>query len=298
MSRLFGRIIRVTVSGKAGSATFIGDQSPEAGLQIAFTAQATLGSKPNSGTVTITNLSKARRNMLGEEYDSLTLEVGYKDSGPQVLLKGDIRDVAHAKTSPDITTTIEVGDGDQAFEKGKASKTFPSGTKPKEIVEYLRKQMPGLAKGEIKGLDELPATKRPTTVYGHAYRELDTLGRQHGFYWSIQNGEFQTLKADEALNQPAVLISSTTGMLGSVTPTDKGVKFTCLPIPGLKPGRLVDVRSDFLDTGSGAAKEKRSTDAGGGLFRIATIAYSGSSREEKFHAEVEANRYQGKKVVK
>ncbi|EHP94873.1 baseplate hub protein [Methylorubrum extorquens] len=297
MSRLFGRIIRVTVSGKAGSATFIGDQSPEAGLQIAFTAQATLGSKPNSGTVTITNLSKARRNMLGEEYDSLTLEVGYKDSGPQVLLKGDIRDVAHAKTSPDITTTIEVGDGDQAFEKGKASKTFPAGTKPKEIVEYLRKQMPGLAKGEIKGLDELPATKRPTTVYGHAYRELDTLGRQHGFYWSIQNGKFQALKSDEHLGGN-ILITPESGMLGVPTPTDKGVKVTTLIIPGLAPGRLIDVRSDFIDTGAGQSREKRSTDAGGGLFRIATIAYAGSSREDDFTAEIEANRVQGDKVKK
>jgi hypothetical protein len=297
MSRLFGRIIRVTVSGKAGSATFIGDQSPEAGLQIAFTTQATLGSKPNSGTVTITNLSKARRNMLGEEYDSLTLEVGYKDSGPQVLLKGDIRDVAHAKTSPDITTTIEVGDGDQAFEKGKASKTFPAGTKPKEIVEYLRKQMPGLAKGEVKGLDELPATKRPTTVYGHAYRELDTLGRQHGFYWSIQNGKFQALKSDEHLGGN-ILISGETGLLGVPTPTDKGCKVTTLIIPGLAPGKLIDVRSDFIDTGAGQGREKRSTDAGGGLFRIATIAYAGSSREDDFTAEIEANRVQGDKVKK
>ena len=297
MSRLFGRIIRVTVSGKAGSATFIGDQSPEAGLQIAFTTTHTLGSKPNSGTVTITNLTPARRNMLGEEYDSLTLEVGYKDSGPQVLLKGDIRDVAHAKTSPDITTTIEVGDGDQAFEKGKASKTFPAGTKPKEIVEYLRKQMPGLAKGEIKGLDELPATKRPTTVYGHAYRELDTLGRQHGFYWSIQNGKFQALKSDEHLGGN-ILITPESGMLGVPTPTDKGVKVTTLIIPGLAPGKLIDVRSDFIDTGAGQQREKRSTDAGGGLFRIATIAYAGSSREDDFTAEIEANRVQGDKVKK
>lgn len=297
MSRLFGRIIRVTVSGKAGSATFIGDQSPEAGLQISFTTTHTLGSKPNSGTVTITNLTPARRNMLGEEYDSLTLEVGYKDSGPQVLLKGDIRDVAHAKTSPDITTTIEVGDGDQAFEKGKASKTFPAGTKPKEIVEYLRKQMPGLAKGEIKGLDELPATKRPTTVYGHAYRELDTLGRQHGFYWSIQNGKFQALKSDEHLGGN-ILITPESGMLGVPTPTDKGVKVTTLIIPGLAPGKRIDVRSDFIDTGAGQSREKRSTDAGGGLFRIATIAYAGSSREDDFTAEIEANRVQGDKVKK
>lgn len=297
MSRLFGRVVRVTVEGKGGTATFEGSQSPEPGLHIQFTCTQSIGSKQNSGTVTLTNLSKARRNMLGEEYDKLTLEVGYKDSGPSVLLKGNIRDVSHAKTSPDITTTVTVGDGDKAFKEGKASKTFPAGTKPKEIVEYLRKQMPGLQKGEIKGLDDLPATKRPTTVYGYAYRELDTLGRQHGFYWSVQNEKFQAVKSDEHLGGN-ILISEETGMLGVPTVTDKGCTVTTLIIPGLTPGKTIDVRSDFLDTGAGKGKEKRSTDAGGGLFRIASISYSGASRSDDFQAEIEGNRVAGDKVKK
>jgi hypothetical protein len=295
MTRQFGRIIRVTVSGKGGSATFDGSQSPEAGLKIEFSCTRTLGSKPNSGTVTVTNLSKDRRNKLGEEYDKLTLEVGYKDRGYTTLIEGDIRDVAHAKTSPDITTTIEIGDGDKAFEQGKASKTFKAGTKPKEIIEYLRDQMPGLKKGEIKGLDDLPATKRPTTVYGHAYREMDTLGRQHKFYWSIQNGKFQAMKSDEHLGGN-ILISSETGMLGAPTATDKGCTVTTLYNPELQPGRTIDVRSDFLDQGSG--RDKRASDAGGGIFRISTISFSGGSRSEEFNCEVEGNRVQGEKVKK
>lgn len=297
MTRLFGRIIRVTVEGKAGKATFFGDQSPFAGLQITGNCTHTIGSKQNEGAVTITNLSKARRNMIGEEYDKLTLEFGWKDIEPWVLFSGDIRDMSHAKTSPDITTTIEVGDGDTAVGKGKASKTFPAGTKPKEIVEYLRKQMPGIAKGEIKGLDDLPATKRPTTVYGHAYRELDNLGREHGFYWSLQNGKMQAVKSDEHLGGD-VLISAETGMLGVPVVTDKGCKVTTLIIPGLTPGRTIDVRSEYLDTGAGRAKDKRATDDGGGIFRIASVSYTFASRSEECTAEIEANRVAGDKVKK
>lgn len=295
--RLFGRIIRVTVEGDGGSATFIGDQSPEPGLSISGTCTQTIGSKQNAGTVTIKNLSQARRNMLGNEYDKVTVEFGWKGMAPWVLFSGDIRDVSHTKTSPEIETAIEVGDGDKAIGKGKASKTFPAGTKPKDIVEYLRKQMPGIAKGEIKGLDDLPATKRPTTVYGYAYRELDTIGRQHGFYWSLQNGKMQAVKADEHLGG-STIISQETGLLGSVTPTDKGVKFTCLIQPGIEPGRMVDVRSAFLDTGTGKGKDKRTTDAGGGLFRVASVAYTIASRDDECTAEVEANRIQNGKVVK
>jgi len=295
--RLFGRIIRVTVEGSAGKATFFGDQSPEAGLRISGSCTQTIGSKPNAGNVTITNLSKARRNMLGNEYDKLTVEFGWKGMAPWVLFSGDIRDVSHAKTSPDIETAVEVGDGDKAIGQGKASKTFPAGTKPKDIVEYLRKQMPGLAKGEIKGLDDLPSTKRPTTLYGYAYREMDNIGRQHGLYWSMQNGKMQTVKADEHLGGN-ILISAETGMIGVPTPTDKGVKVTTLIIPGLIPGRVIDVRSEFTDTGLAAKKDKRPTDAGGGLFRIASVAYTIASRDDDCTAEIEANRIQGGKVKK
>jgi hypothetical protein len=297
VTRLWKRIIRVTVSGKSGSATFDAGQTPNPGLQISFNCSKSLGSKQNSGTVVITNLSKDRRNKLGEEYDELTLEFGYQGGPMTVLIKGNIRDVTHAKTSPDITSTIEVGDGDKAVEKGAASKTFKAGTKPKEIVEYLRDQMPGLKKGKIKGLDDLPATKRPTTVYGYAYRELDTLGRQHSFYWSIQDGKFQAVKNDEHLGGD-ILISAETGMLGVPTPTDKGCKVTCLIIPGLAPGKTMKVMSEFIDTGKGKDNEKRSTDAGGGVFRIAAISYSGSSREDDCTAEVEGNRVAGDKVKK
>ena len=62
------------------------------------------------------------------------------------------------------------------------------------------------------------------------------------------------------------------------------------------PGRLVDVRSDFLDTKSG--RDKRSSDDGGGKFRVATANFSGDSRDAPFFVEVEAHRVQGEKVKK
>lgn len=293
--RFWKRKVRVTVSGKGGSASFIGDQSPEPGLAITFSTTLNIGSKQNSGSVTITNLSASTRNKLGEEYDTLTLEVGYEDGGYSTIMKGDIRDVTHAKSSPDIDSTIEVGDGDKAVEKGTASKTFPTGTKPKDIVQYLQGQLPGVTKGEVKGLDNLPKTKRPVTVFGRASSNLDKLGREHQFYWSIQHGTSQVVKADEHLGGN-ILISAETGLVGVAEPTDKGVKFKALLNPALLPGKTVDVRSDFLDEGSG--REKRSTDDGGGIHRIATVTFSGTTRSDDFYAEVEANRVQGEKVKK
>lgn len=296
MTKLWNRIVKVTVAGKGGSATFDGRQFPQAGLKIGFDVTKTIGSSQNTGTVTVTNLSKSRRNMLGEEYDTLELTVGYNDDGGSLLLKGNIRDVKHQKDSPDVVSTIEIGDGDKGVNEGAASKTFKAGTKPKEIVEYLVKQMPGVEIGQLKGLDDLAAYKRPVTLFGYAANELNELGRQHKFYWSIQNGKFEAVANDKFIDDGVILVSQETGLIGIAEPTDKGVKFKCLINTRLLPGRKVKVQSDFIDETSG--REKRDSDDGGGLFRVSSAHFSGDSRDAPFFVEVDANRIQGEKVVK
>ena len=295
MSQQWQRIIRVTVSGKGGSATFDGTQTPNPGFEIGFSGTKTIGSKQNTFNVDITNLSKSSRNKMGEEWDQLILEFGYKSTGASVLFKGAIRDVSHSKDSNDITTTIECGDGDKGVNKGAVSKTFPKGTKPKEVAEYLQKNMPGVDKGKMEGLDDLPAFKRPVSVFGYAASEMDTLGRQFGFYWNIHNEKMNTVKNDKHLGE-AVIISSETGLIGVPTETDKGLKFKCLANPRIVPAFLCDVRSNFLDEGSG--RDKRQSDYGGGIIRVSSAAFSGHSRSDEYFCEVEGNRVQGDKVAK
>lgn len=274
---------------------FEGSQDPDPGFSISFSGTKTLGSKQNTFEVTIWNLSKSTRNMLGSEYDKITVEAGYKESGFSLVFTGSIRDVTTTKSSPDIETKISAGDGDEGVGKGAVSKTFPAGTKPKEIVEHIRGEMPKTEAGPMVGLDDLPAYTRPVSLFGWAARELDQIGREHAFYWSIQNGKFQAVKNDRHLGGN-ILISSETGMIGTPQVTDKGVKVKCLLNPDILPGKTVDVRSDFLDEGSG--RDKRRSDDGGGLFRVNSVALAGHSREQSWYCEIDGNRVQGDKVVK
>ncbi len=286
--RQWKRIIEVTVTGKAGSLK-VGN------LKIDFSVSKGIGSKQNTATIAIWNLTKSHRRQLGEEFDKIELKAGYEGGPLSVIFKGDIRDVTHTKETADVKSEMECGDGDEAIGKGAVSKTFPAGTKPKAVVEYLQSEMPGTTKGEMKGIDDLPAYKRPVSLYGWAAREMDKLGREHGFYWSIQNGEVQAVKNDKVLSGTTV-VSKETGMIGIPTVTDKGVKIKALLNPEIAPGRTIDVRSGFLDEESG--KEKRKSDDGGGLFRVSEVTFSGTNRGEEFYVEAEANRIEGEKVVK
>ncbi|KRE07465.1 hypothetical protein ASE63_22460 [Bosea sp. Root381] len=278
----------MTISGKAGTLT-VRD------LKIDFSVSKGIGSSQNEAKISIWNLTKSHRKQLGDELDKIELKVGYKDGPLSTIFKGSIRDSTDTKDSPDIESAIDCGDGDEAVSKGAASKTFKKGTKPKEIVEYLVGQLPGVAKGEMKGLDDLPAYKRPVTVFGHAAAELDKIGRQHRLYWSIQDGTAQVLKNNEML--PGVtVISEDTGMIGIPQTTDKGIRVKTLLNPNIAPGRQIDVRSGFLDEGSGRDKSK--TDQGGGIFRVSQVTFTGTNEGDDWYAEIEANRAEGGKVVR
>jgi len=281
-------VVEVTVSGKAGTLT-VRD------LRIDFEVAKGIGSKQNTATISIWNLTASHRKQMGEEFDKIELKVGYKNGPLSTIFKGNIRDVTHTKETADVKSEMECGDGDEAFSKGAVSKTFPAGTKPKEIVDYLAGEMPGATKGEMKGIDDLPAYKRPVTLFGWSWSEMDKIGREHGFYWSIQNGQVEAVKNDQVL-QGTTVLSSETGMLSIPEITDKGVKIKALLNPNIAPGRQIDVRSDFLDEDSG--RDKRKTDQGGGIFRVSDVTYSGSTRDVDFYVEAEASRVEGGKVVK
>lgn len=286
--RQWWRVVEVTVSGKAGTLT-VRD------LRIDFEVSKGIGSKQNTATISIWNLTASHRKQLGEELDKIELKVGYRDGPLSTIFKGNIRDVTHTKDTADVKSEMECGDGDEAFSKGAVSKTFPAGTKPKEIVEYLAGEMPGATKGEMKGIDDLPAYKRSVTLFGWSWSEMDKIGREQGFYWSIQNGQVEALKNDQVL-QGTTVLSSETGMLSIPEVTDKGVKIKALLNPEIAPGRQIDVRSDFLDEGSG--RDKRKTDQGGGIFRVSDVTFTGSTRSEEYYVEAEASRVEGGKVVK
>ncbi|TQI72895.1 hypothetical protein FHT98_0615 [Bosea sp. AK1] len=296
MSDQFMRQVEVTIEGKAGALVINGpDVALTEQLKVDFSGKLTIGSSQNTGTVTIWNLTRSNRAKLGEEFDQLTLKVKYEKGESGILIKGSIRDVTNKLDGADVSSEIEIGDGDEAVNKSGVSKSFPAGTKPKEVASYIVGQMAKVTPGPMVGIDDLPAYTKPIAVFGYAKRELDTLGREHGFYWSIQSGTAEIVKADRFIDDVTIL-SKATGLLNTPEETDKGIKVRCLINPRIKPNRVIDVRSDFQDEGSG--RDKTKSDQGGGLFRVATIDFSGSNRAQEFYFDIEANRIQGNKVVK
>lgn len=288
--RQFLRKARVTFFGSGGFTVNPSDNVERHELRIAFDVSKTISGSANKFEIRVWNLNADHRNSIGKELEEVQLEAGYvpPEGGGNlsIIAKGFIRDVQHDRDGPDIITTVSCGDGDKAHRKATISKTYPAGTPVADVVQGLYDQMKsnGVDKGEWKFPDDIRTLKRPYSMCGGCVRELNNLGRGNGFYWSIQNGVMEVIPSDGHL-AGEVLISAETGMIGTPTITDNGVKVKCLLNPAIRPNRTVMVESEIL--------EMNSQD---NLYRVSELSFSGDNMQGDFIASVHGESISDKKV--
>lgn len=284
------RKVRLTAKGSRGT-LFINEGGTNLhDLRIAFDISKSISSTQNSGTIRIWNLTESHRNALGKELDDITLEAGYLpvdgSGNVGIIFKGQMRDVEHSRDGPDIITEISCGEGDKAFRKATISKTYKAGTEVKEVVEDIYKELEkeGITKGEFKYPRDTPKFKRPYTVCGSCKRELDTLGRGKDFYWSVQNGTMELIPGNGFVGQ-IVLLTPETGLVGTPTITDNGVKVKALLNPEIRPNRRVRIESKVLEM-----------NAENGIYRVSVADYSGDNMKGDFIVSITGESVKEKKV--
>lgn len=285
------RKARVTLSGDgAGFVVNPLDEVAPHEMRIAFEVSKGISGEANSANISIWNLNEDHRNAVGKELDDIQLEAGYMppEGGGNVgiIFKGQIRDFEHVRKGPDIITKISCGDGDKALRKATIAKTYKKGTKVQEVLEGIQEQLEkeGITKGQWKLPDDVKDFKRPYSMCGSCKRELNTLGRGKRFYWSIQNGTMEIIPSDGHL-AGVVLLTYETGLIGTPTITDNGVKATALLNPDIRPNRTVQIKSETL--------EMNGEDS---LYRVSSLDLSGDNLQGDFVVDIHGEAIKGGKV--
>lgn len=269
MSELFGREVAIT----AGTVKITG-------LRCAFKVEQTLKPEPNKAEVSIWNLSEATRASLRGVVVPVTLEAGYVGTR-QVVFKGDIAadGVISTRDGPDWVTTLRAGDGEDLYRRTRVQESFAEGTKIKDVLAKLLGKFGDSAKeafqkakaGDFSGA--LDTFVGGAVMSGPAHDELTKLLAANGYTWSFQDGKVQILKAGEANTEPAVLLSSSTGLLGSPEIGKGGVlKFRSLLQPGLRPGRKVKIQSREIH---------------GAFFVVGKVVHTGDTHGNDWLSEVD-----------
>lgn len=286
--RQFLRKARVTFPG--GFVVNPSDRATERELRVAFSVSKSISGSPNTFDIKIWNLSEGHRNQIGRELQMVDLEVGYTppEGGSNVGLisRGRIRDFQHDRDGPDIITSVSCGDGDLAYRRATINKTIPKGTPISEVAEEIQKEMEkqGIKKGEWKFPEDQRTLKRPYSMCGSCTREMDQLGRGNKFYWSIQNEATEIIPSDGFL-AGSLLISPRTGMIGTPTITDNGVKVKALLNPAARPNRQMVIESETL--------QMNSQDS---VYRISALDFNGDNTEGDFVMNLQGESISGGKV--
>ncbi len=173
---------------------------------------------------------------------------GYANTGMTLLFRGDLRR-ALSKRMDDGSweTEIEGEDGGFSVLTARVSESYPPGTTLRTVVTDCAAAM-GVGTGNILQVqDKLNETfPNGTTLNGSAPDELRRILRRAGVRYSVQDGNLQFLEVGSGLQVAAVLLSATTGMIGSPERDSEGfLQVKSLVNPNLVVGGYVMV--DSLD---------------------------------------------------
>lgn len=291
---LFGRVVNVILAG--GNSTegtqFEGiirrDGFETPGFDIDFIVDRSRTSEPNEAAIRIFNLRSQTRGQFREEFKRIRLEAGYLNNFTSIF-DGEIKTVTHRRTAEGYETEIIAADGELAWQKASINTTLDAPT-PVQVVRTLVAAMPGVSLGRIYGLEEEPAITRPVVLNGIVWQRLNEFARSYNARWSIQNGVFEWVANTQAGDRRRILtISADTGLIDQPEPTEKGVLVRTLLQPALKPNDAVQIRSQFFDD----TFDKSDSQEGGGIFRINSVSFRGSSYSDEFYAELDCQRMAG-----
>ncbi len=245
------------------------------GERIAFKITKSNEPTPNSGEVSIWNLSEDSRNKIRTIGDAIQLQAGYVQDefpGGRLVITADVLDIVTVKQGPDLVTVIRLGDGVEYLKTIKQTYSFKEGTSVKAILQKVASEG-GIT---LKSMDALADAN-----YANGFSEMGPLGDifdklvgRLNAQWSFQNNELQIAPKLGHNGSPVFKLSKDTGLVGiptrdvdtsSVTPAPQsdGWKVTALLRPELGPGDRVEIETDVTDAS--------------GVFHIKEVTHSGDS---------------------
>lgn len=288
----FGRVLRVIIGRSETREGLLIDD-----LHMSFSVQRTRGSEPNKASVKIFNMKASTRQQIRDEFDRIHIEAGYKDH-QDVIFAGNIRQLTHGREGPDNVSMIEAADGDRSLRTGFINRTFDVGMTPADKVKAIIADL-DIGTGNLSGLDGASGLKRPESISEPVKSYFDNLANTYDCRWSVQNELIEFVSNDKPLSHTASVKSKDTGLIGIPEPQNDGsVQAKCLLDPALRPNGLVQIISGFTDTARGEADEKRSTDLGGGFYRITELEQSGSNYSEEWYSVFKGSKVEDGRVTR
>lgn len=247
-------------------------------IAIDFRVRKTLNSAANETSVNIYNLREDIRNRIRVNSSRLKLSVGYANVGLSTLSTGAILYAETDDTGVDFTTSLEARDGLGSQSISVTNRSFVGGTNIASVVASVAGDLVGVATGRIDvdgilGMGGLSVSDSTASA-------LDGLGRQYGYSWSIQDGEFQALSDQRPFARQLVLNVENRNLIKAV-PKVWGVQTVT---SGLDIDAILD---PFVRPGDRVQLTTRGNQRLDGLYKIHTVEFIGGTYTQNWTMKLE-----------
>jgi hypothetical protein len=251
-------------------------------LSVSFVVNRSIKPEPNTAEIKVYNLNAKHRSELEQlAAVPVSIEAGY-DKATTMLFSGELRTAITRQEGPDLITVLSSGDGEKKCQTSRVAVSVAKGTMASTVIKEVAKAI-GVGDGNLDdAVKNLQLAKvgnmfsAGTVIYGNAAREMTALCRSVGLTWSVQDGKLQLLPLRQVLPGEAILLSASTGLVGSPTVDNKGV-MSCrmLMLPDVMPGRALVLDSKRLK----------------GAYRIEATKHVGFTAGQDWYVDVEARSY-------
>lgn len=256
--------------------------------QIKFDVSKAADNKRNNGNsavIEIYNLSDSQIKLIESEYLEVTFSVGYKATGAHVLVLGNVTETSTVKSGNDYVTQLKIGEGYTALNHENLAKMVSPGKTVADVLEEIRQQMPGVARGAYTGTNLNNPIIFGWRLKGSPREMLMKLCEAQGLEYNINAGVLNVSSENGLLSkdtQLAPVLNATTGLIdlpfytsetGRKPKKDKkrrrGVQFKALLNTDIVPGKIVKLESKWIN----------------GYFRVNTARFSGDFRGNEWYVE-------------
>ena len=234
------------------------------GLRIAFQVEQAL-TDPQPARIQVWNLGPSRSRV--EQGADVLLLAGY---GAHVapIYRGRVGSVVHERQGVDVVTTIS---GERLSQERRAARPltvqYDGPVSLRGIVEHCAEVL-GLVP---VGLDAVPDERLDGWVWdGSASAALAELLHPRGVTWAEHDEQLVFSSREVPLQGTVIAVGPQTGLVGTPSLTDDGVKASALLDAGYQVGGQVELQSQVA----------------AGLFRIRKLLHRGDLYAETFQSEL------------
>lgn len=235
------------VQGNGNGIRFISNGNVNT-LKIQAHIEKAIAGAGNTATVFLFNLNRETREALTTPGLTMNIFTRTDDGEYMPAFFGGLTGVYTERIGTEIRTRLVGFSAMSNLYELPVQASYEKGIEVSKIVTEIAQKIPGItvdpAHINIEGVTGESGFKQIGSVPG----VLDSLSKQFGFSWSIQDGVFVALK-DGTGEDTAIRLTSESGLIKvsprftGITQVQVGVDITSKYVDGIRPGQIVSIES-------------------------------------------------------